>query len=206
MMMKKTSFTLIELLVVIAIIAILASMLLPALGKARENGKKIACANNQKQVMLATTMYADDWDGFINNGNDARSWTLNIVEHLGDSWEAMRCPSIETQGSEVTATYGFRRYTSGSSILRINLGTGRFENGTYFEPSDYPLYADNINKSTLTQYNTNIMYHGSTRPLHPRHLRKANLAFADGHVTSLNRNELYKDGGWKYGPSFEPWP
>jgi prepilin-type N-terminal cleavage/methylation domain-containing protein/prepilin-type processing-associated H-X9-DG protein len=81
--MRKKAFTLIELLVVIAIIAILMAILMPALNRAREQGKRAMCMGNVKQLMLAWIMFADEHDQRIVNGAAG----MGIRPWVGQGWD-----------------------------------------------------------------------------------------------------------------------
>ena len=82
---RSRGFTLIELLVVIAIIAILASLLLPALGRAKDKAHSIQCVNNSRQIGMAFLLYAEDNAQHLPDLY-TKAWTGNNVEAGGDWW------------------------------------------------------------------------------------------------------------------------
>ncbi len=101
MITKRTSFTLIELLVVVSIIAVLASLLLPALSRARESARRSSCLNNQKQFMTYVLIYAGDNDEWLPCGkyNIPTGMTERGLHMLRDDYgmpvdDIARCPSI----------------------------------------------------------------------------------------------------------------
>lgn len=112
---RRAGFTLIELLVVIAIIAILASMLLPALSTAKQRAMGIKCVNNNKQLMLAWIFYTDDNQDFVPSDklwvrgnvnfdpNNPNNFDLELLRqgqlgpYLNTALQVFRCPADYTQ-------------------------------------------------------------------------------------------------------------
>jgi prepilin-type N-terminal cleavage/methylation domain-containing protein len=92
-MRRRSAFTLIELLVVIAIIAILAAMLLPALSRAKEAGKRIACLNDLRQLSLSAQMYVSDSQSFFPPRSNTDRWPDKFYDYYGKSLKLLVCPS-----------------------------------------------------------------------------------------------------------------
>ena len=96
----RRAFTLIELLVVIAIIAILAAMLLPALTKAKQKAKQIACINNMRQIGIALVMYVGDFPQYpacYDPNKNIYVWPTRLLTLMGNNRAAFSCPAAKPE-------------------------------------------------------------------------------------------------------------
>ena len=201
--MKKSNFTLIELLVVIAIIAILAGMLLPALGKVKEISRKSNCLSNQKQIVMTLTMYRNDYDDYIPPWNLSGNMWCNLLLAYSGSDLVFRCPTHPRYRMPVTPN----KMDTGRMSIGINGCESKTFFNTYHKASsiknissliytgDSAGAGDTIIKNTNGgQYINGTICLGEADPSHAascahfvaRHDKTVNFGFVAGHVLNYN--------------------
>ncbi|MFW5867949.1 MAG: DUF1559 domain-containing protein [Armatimonadota bacterium] len=225
----QRGFTLIELLVVIAIIAILAAMLFPVFGRAREKARQTSCQSNVRQIAIGVLMYADDYDGTFPILRPepyiyARMWSYYVKPYIAGKQgttstdEIFKCPNLSPRLQNNTAyvAYGLARYSVGGDAGRDYEGDmGRpgchsdfaqparmilVAEANYKHPND----PENVYRGWYEVHRGNVagrhMMDGPNERLHGR----ANIAFMDGHVKSLDARMLNQ---WPYPDYYwnEPW-
>ncbi|HWD19640.1 MAG TPA: DUF1559 domain-containing protein [Verrucomicrobiae bacterium] len=211
--MKKNGFTLIELLVVIAIIAILASMLLPSLAKAKEAGRRMSCVNNEKQLAFSAAMYAQDSNGRYPMRSGSPRWPQQMISYFRHV-AVLVCPTdvihqpqtfhdgdtnlIADNAPRTYMINGFNDYfhdvepESFDAYMAGTLNKGMPEGKILF-PSDTVIFGEKLYSSPqfymdLYEESDGIWGNDFTELNQAVHTSGSNYSFADGSARFLKEN------------------
>ena len=178
----RAAFTLIELLVVIAIIAILASLLLPAVSKAKEMANDVACKSQLRNLGLGVEQYVSDYDGYLPAayyGAALDKWTSLMWTYTGETHAAFVCPADRTPHTKYTS-YGHNYYPLGANKFYKRMQVP--------DPADFFIIIDNNNESPITNTSPSWLPYfafpdghgpGTSR----RHRGGPNILWVDSHVS-----------------------
>ena len=217
--MKQYKFTLVELLVVVGIIALLAGLIIPAVGMAQTSARRTACLSNQGQVMKIMRAYMNEGDLQFLPGNTDYTWTqaMSSINRIQNDMTVFRCPSIiSTQPAQFTpatltsailnAAYGMIYSTQSSvpgidfkSTRALRVGTG--SNAYTVAANQLALGGccariDNEQLSASARINFNATGAPGSSDVWGRpalvHGDQVNIFFLDGHTESFTRQALYQ--------------
>ena len=184
---NKGAFTLIELLVVIAIIAILAAILFPVFGRARENARRSSCQSNLKQIGLALEQYTQDFDErYPFADHSGGSWRAVIQPYL-KSTQVFRCPSNTantTQDSYAAVVARWGDYAGAMNVNWIGGGIRPTSLSQFPSPSTTLVTVETRSSDSWFMFDRDLPT-SNCQQLWSGHMGTANYLFVDGHVKAL---------------------